>query len=308
MISKPNNLSSRPIFNPCTSALYQLLSPDGYYHYLSIPKCSDQSSKIDHELIRKSYRRLSLKHHPDRPSGDAETFHLLYRAKKVLLDDILRKQYDLLGFDLEDDEDGATGEDMKKRGSLMTELAGLVLSGVGSLCVRTLGLLFILASVSSNKIVIICVILCLVVMFFRSYMENSKNKMTIITPLVIIGIIIYLHIDGSRYRPRICWISETLLQMFFIQNAIPFDYRTSRVLIILFIFLSFISLYTKGNPYQYIKLILSQLILAVVILIFSPVLELVVEEIVKEKMGKVGERLRSHLSRMERIKRGWERD
>jgi len=298
-----NHVSSSPIFTSSTNALYQLLSPDGYYHYLSIPKCSDLSSKIDHELINKSYRRLSLKHHPDRPSGDAITFHLLYRAKKVLLDDILRKQYDLLGFDLQDDEDGETGEDMKKRGSLMTELASLVLSGVGNICVGTIGLLLVFTFASSHWLVMICVILCLI-MLIRNYVYNVRNKMTIVTPLATIGIIIYFHIDDAQEKSKIYWISETLLQMFFTYNAIPIDYRTSRVLFMLFIFLSFISLFTKGNPYHYVKLILFQLILALIIMIFFPILELVVEEIVKEKMGKVGEKLRDHLSRMEGISRG----
>merc|ERR1712183_50636 len=103
--------------------------------------------------------------------------------------------------------------------------------------------------------------------------------MTIVMPLATIGIIIYFHIDDAQEKSKIYWISETLLQMFFTYNSIPIDYRTSRVLFMLFIFLSFISLYTKGNPYHYVKLILFQLILALLIIIFFPILELVVEEI-----------------------------
>jgi hypothetical protein len=67
-----------------TSALYQLLSPDGYYTYLGLEKPVVKSAtgfSFDHhqdvdkdddefsamiEMIHKNYRKLSLKHHPDR--------------------------------------------------------------------------------------------------------------------------------------------------------------------------------------------------------------------------------------------------
>jgi hypothetical protein len=93
---------------PPTEALMTLLSPDGYYTFLGIDKPEMQAgsstkSTIDEDLVKKNYRKLSLKHHPDRPTGDAETFHALNRAHKVLLNQKLREQYDLLGLDLDDD-------------------------------------------------------------------------------------------------------------------------------------------------------------------------------------------------------------
>jgi hypothetical protein len=42
-------------------ALLTLESPDGYYTYLSVEK----STEIEEELVKKNYRRLSLKQHPD---------------------------------------------------------------------------------------------------------------------------------------------------------------------------------------------------------------------------------------------------
>ena len=108
-----------------TSALYQLLSPDGYYSYLGLEKPvmkfgtrfsldhhhhdddqNDDELKSMIELIHKNYRKLSLKHHPDRKGGDAETFRVLARARKVLTTPKLRREYDLLGLDLDDDEVG----------------------------------------------------------------------------------------------------------------------------------------------------------------------------------------------------------
>ena len=114
---------------PTDEALQILLSPDGYYQYLSIPKptpdtmglkyqaamaaggapptetASIDAAMIDLDQIKKNYRRLSLKHHPDRRTGDAECFRMLNRAKVVLSNAKLRREYDLVGLDLEDDEE-----------------------------------------------------------------------------------------------------------------------------------------------------------------------------------------------------------
>ena len=122
-----------------SKVLLELMSPDGYYQYLGVTKPStlttassndrtdttsssssssssatttsgggssleqkEQQEFID--SVKKSYRKLSLKHHPDKSGGHVDTFRLLNRAQRVLLDSTLRKQYDLLGIDLDDDE------------------------------------------------------------------------------------------------------------------------------------------------------------------------------------------------------------
>ena len=66
---------------------------------------SSDAALIDLDQIKKNYRRLSLKHHPDRRTGDAECFRMLNRAKVVLSNAKLRREYDLVGLDLEDDEE-----------------------------------------------------------------------------------------------------------------------------------------------------------------------------------------------------------
>jgi len=123
-----------------SDALIELMAPDGYYRYLEIPKPSSSHSSttttttkakdggggddddptatqeelnplreavplIDEDLVKKRYRTLSRRHHPDRPNGDADTFRLLNRAQRVLLNPNLRRQYDILGVDLDEDEE-----------------------------------------------------------------------------------------------------------------------------------------------------------------------------------------------------------
>ena len=95
-----SNTSTAP---PPTDAMMELLAPDGYYTYLGISK----TGEVDPDVIKKNYRKLSLKHHPDKRGGDADTFRLLNRAQKVLTTPKLRQQYDNLGLDLDDDDDQA---------------------------------------------------------------------------------------------------------------------------------------------------------------------------------------------------------
>ena len=117
---------------PTAEAIEVLLSPDGYYRYLGIPRPapdvlgpkyqevmgpdtttaaddvvggSSNGGTIDLDLVKRNYRRLSLRHHPDRRTGDAETFRALNRAKVVLSNPKLRREYDLVGLDLDDDAD-----------------------------------------------------------------------------------------------------------------------------------------------------------------------------------------------------------
>ena len=118
---------------PCAATI-ELMSPDGYYKYLDVPKVESSAStttrvptpsstlnnnnkdqeplvSIDVDRIKKNYRKLSRKHHPDRPGGNANTFRLLNRAQRVLLNPKLRQQYDILGIDLDEDDDNEGDED-----------------------------------------------------------------------------------------------------------------------------------------------------------------------------------------------------
>ena len=58
-------------------ALMELLAPDGYYTYLGLDKATvvtlpsqgsnnNKVGEIDKEAVKKAYRKLSRKHHPDK--------------------------------------------------------------------------------------------------------------------------------------------------------------------------------------------------------------------------------------------------
>jgi curved DNA-binding protein CbpA len=138
---------------PSSEATMIMLSPDGYYTYLGIPKPkSSADAAVDIDLIKKNYRRLSIKHHPDKPNGDVDTFRLLKRAQMVLSSPRLRQQYDILGIDLDDDEEhyedhnvgdtddptGANGpEPQTTSQGIVHEIASMALTSVLQIAVRT---------------------------------------------------------------------------------------------------------------------------------------------------------------------------
>ena len=47
-----------------------------------------------HETIKKKYRKLSLKYHPDKPTGDVEMFKKITGAYEVVGDEDKRKEYE----------------------------------------------------------------------------------------------------------------------------------------------------------------------------------------------------------------------
>lgn len=145
-----------------TEALHILQQPDGYYTYLSVPKPPRNNfpktyqESLDKTQVEKNYRKLSLKLHPDRNGGEAEAFRLLERAKTVLLSDKLRKSYDLLGLDLEEDdhhdnnhhnenqtekvesdEKGEEGQSYPSTDSVMSHMASSTVAAILQLSIRT---------------------------------------------------------------------------------------------------------------------------------------------------------------------------
>ena len=62
-----------------------------YYNILEINKTATA------EDIKKSYRKMSLKHHPDRKGGDSEMFKKVNEAYEVLSDPQKKRQFDVTG-------------------------------------------------------------------------------------------------------------------------------------------------------------------------------------------------------------------
>lgn len=74
-----------------------------YYNVLGVDKSANQ------EEIKKAFRKLAHKYHPDKPEGDAEKFKEINQAYQVLGDEQKRKQYDQFGAGFDQAGGGAGG-------------------------------------------------------------------------------------------------------------------------------------------------------------------------------------------------------
>ena len=391
---------------PTAEAIEILLSPDGYYKYLGIPRPSnvdvlgpkfkeamsasesnddDNNNNIDLDQVKKNYRRLSLRHHPDRKTGDAETFRMLNRAKVVLSNAKLRREYDLVGLDLDDDaedhaEDGgggssssdnSSGADSKKEGgvgndnkknastskdsssgkdegssskteTVMSHLASVTLAAIMQIFVRT-GLLGTVSVLISRYIIL--TLPAMGVLAYISYKIHSTLKATLkvnklslpiskdaLSPLAIAFGLLCMYrgrlfavlvvaavVDNANVGDTAVdtaattavtyldwswtfWLGEALVMTMFLMNS--FDSKQPRAVIVAFVIVSLLfSLWLRGRFWRYATILFFEAVIAALCVLVFPIMEMILESIVEDKMRKVGEKIRAHDQRMKELLR-----
>lgn len=333
------------------SALQTLLSPDGYYTYLKIPhmdkkKVSVASSflggnkeaeankedEVDIELVKKNYRRLSLRHHPDRRGGDAETFRVLTRAKRVLTTPKLRKEYDLLGLDLDDDEEnedhqeGAADDNSKKdkidkqdrndesEGSstpetVMSHLASATLASILQAVVRTAMMAIASTLICRYKILMIPGILFLCFISYRTIkaaqITNPPGTIGTYEKVAPIGISfsLYLMHIGRDFPDKpwswTFWLGEAAVMTFFFLNSMPSYSGASAVAFS--IGSVFLTLILRGKIWRYALIVCIEAGLAFIAVLAFPIMEMIFEEIMNEKLRKIGEKIRAQSKHVEKL-------
>uniref|UniRef100_A0A7S2S209 J domain-containing protein n=1 Tax=Eucampia antarctica TaxID=49252 RepID=A0A7S2S209_9STRA len=340
-----------------TGALHQLLSPDGYYTYLNIPhnvnkkatassfmgssssKEEDEaknSDEIDMELVKKNYRRLSLRHHPDRRGGDAETFRVLTRAKRVLMVPKLRKEYDLLGLDLDDEEGNedhqesatASDSDNKKNNkndadnnkedsdngnstteTVMSHLASATLATILQAAVRTAMMTIASTLICRFKYLVIPAILFLGFVFYRVMKTSkAKNIPTMIgtyekvSPLCI-SMGLFLMYYGRSFPDKpwswTFWLGETIVMTFFFLNSVPkFNVFLAGCLLLVSII---ITLILRGKFWRYAFILSIEAGLAFIAVLGFPIMEMIFEELMNEKLRKIGDKIRAQSKQVEAL-------
>src|SRR3989339_1672700 len=75
-----------------------------YYKILGVEKTASQ------EELKKAFRKLAHKYHPDKPGGDEQKFKEVNEAYQIVGDDKKRAQYDQFGADF--DQQGGFGGGM----------------------------------------------------------------------------------------------------------------------------------------------------------------------------------------------------
>lgn len=309
-------------------AMLRLLSPDGYYLYLGItkpkPTDSDPIHNLDADLVKKNYRRLSRLHHPDRPTGDADTFRVLNRAQKVLLNSKLRQQYDLLGLDLDDEEEEHDDDNDNKDGdrgdhdvdvgteaksssnsdNVMTQIASVILASIFQIIVRTVMMGLVSIFLVRYRITLIPSLLFLIFIAYRIHSIAQQNNTAasssdLMSPIMIgVGLVL-------MYRGRTLddpwswtfWAGETLVMIMFVYNSIP-EKNTAMATIVAFAS-TLSTLWLRGNLFKYATLVGLEVFVAIIAALAFPIMEMILEQILKEKMRKIGEKVRAHSQRLE---------
>jgi uncharacterized membrane protein YvlD (DUF360 family) len=302
-----------------TQVLMQLMAPDGYYTYLKIPKPASDKDEIDLVLLKKNYRKLSLKHHPDRVTGHVETFRALNRAHLVLLHSKLRQQYDLLGIDLEEDhhDDGHDNhkeeedeDDDKKRDesnsaaapdTLVSAFASAALAGVLQAIVRTVMMGLTAVLLTRYLLLIVPAGLFLVFTAWRIKQLQGFTGWGACHPLVLGLGLVLMHY--GRELPEMTWsfsfwIGEALVATMFTYSTLP-PQETPTMFAVIAVCMFILTLWTRGNVWKYTTLTALQVILALVLALVFPILEMFIEAILNEKLKKVGDKIRAQHVRME---------
>lgn len=218
-------------------ALRILLSPDGYYTYLKVKPFDSsvdaQATNKFGDTVKKSYRKLCLKHHPDK-GGSAATFHALNRAFKVLKTPALRKQYDLLGLDLDDEDpnedtehdinsskskkddgDGTSSSTEEDSGdtsganTVMSQIATATLGGILKVCVQTMLMGATSLFISQYRILLYPALIFIAYSSyqFRKADPGQASKATIV--LVMIGAgMLTMHFAGNDEWTMLFWFGE----------------------------------------------------------------------------------------------------
>eukprot|EP00574_Skeletonema_japonicum_P009367 CAMPEP_0201724772 /NCGR_PEP_ID=MMETSP0593-20130828/8403_1 /ASSEMBLY_ACC=CAM_ASM_000672 /TAXON_ID=267983 /ORGANISM="Skeletonema japonicum, Strain CCMP2506" /LENGTH=428 /DNA_ID=CAMNT_0048216073 /DNA_START=74 /DNA_END=1360 /DNA_ORIENTATION=- len=398
--SSTSSSSAAPAALPSDEALELLFSPDGYYTYLSIPKpdpsssltnpyldaalnsggsSTPENSIIDLDQVKKNYRRLSLKHHPDRRGGNEDTFRAFHRAKIVLSSPKLRREYDLIGLDLEDDAEELAHEEEdhdsngngsndsegkehnntnqnntnnnnnnSKTETVMSHLASATLAGVLQMVVRTALMGIVSVLLSRYTILTIGTIGMLVFFSTRIYsaLKVANAKMGGSVPMGLVGLKevcvplmiaggVYCMFRGRRFVIETAetnaggseehnsvggddgtntdtetmyhswtwtfWLGEALVMTLFIANS--FEKRSPGLLALFTTISGIFSLWLRGKFWRYATLLGFQGVIALLVVLAFPIMEMILEQIVEEKMKKVGEKIRAHDARLRELQR-----
>jgi len=95
------------------------------------------------------------------------------------------------------------------------------------------------------------------------------------------------------------WLGETIVMTSFITNSLE---QTPRPVLFICIVLSLLlSLWLRGRFWRYATLLGFEGIIALLVVLAFPIMEMILESIVEEKMRKVGEKIRQHDCRMKEM-------
>jgi curved DNA-binding protein CbpA len=314
-----------------SEAMMIMLAPDGYYTYLGVKKetSSDNTSGPDIDLIKKNYRKLSIKHHPDKPQGDVETFRLLKRAQTVLSSPKLRQQYDILGLDLDDDEeehniDSSTNTDdggpepQTTSQGIVHEIASMALTAVLQFAVRTALMGFVSVFVARYRLLLMPAMAILAYVAYSIRNSPAFSGRDFLSPFLIgTGLIIMYQASSGSWSYTVTesgkdgatttinwllfWAGESMVIFMFTFNSMGLTQQQNILITaVVACFAIIAALWFRGKFWNYVIVIGLECFLALFIALSFPIFEMILEAILNDKLRKVGDKVRAQHVFMEK--------
>jgi hypothetical protein len=96
------------------------------------------------------------------------------------------------------------------------------------------------------------------------------------------------------------WFGEALVMTMFLMNS--FDSKQPRAVIVAFVIVSLLfTLWLRGRFWRYAAILFFEAVIAALCVLVFPIMEMILESIVEDKMRKVGEKIRAHDKRMKEL-------
>lgn len=131
----------------------------------------------------------------------------------------------------------------------------------------------------------------------------SKGLMELSSPFIIGAGLVLMHSsakteDGSW---TVYWLGESMvIGMFTLNSLTATTERSTPIYIATVVFSSLAALWFRGNFWNYLIVLGLEFFLAVFIALAFPIMEMVLEAVLNDKLKKVGDKVRAHHAHLER--------
>lgn len=133
--------------------------------------------------------------------------------------------------------------------------------------------------------------------FQRSQAVADQSTWDVMSPILLTAGLLSMHHGRTRDADwtKLFWLGESLVIAVFTYNSVSSSLPYMRaILVAIGIFAALAALWFRGRFWNYVIVIAMEAFLAIVVALAFPIIELILEQILNEKLKKVGDKMRQH--------------
>jgi len=180
--------------------------------------------------------------------------------------------------------------------SVLSAVASATLASLIQMMVRTAIMAIVSTLVSRYTILLFLAAVLLLIILVRVHQNKGGKKEFAILISIFSGIFLMYYGRNHDYY-WIFWFGETLTMSIFICNS--FLLTTTRAIAGASIGSAIVAFFLHGKLWRYVMVEVFFGVLLILAALVFPILEMILEEIIRDKMSKVGEKIRAHSLRIE---------